>query len=101
MFKLQMSANRKQLDTYVSKEEVQELRKEIEEFRLINKELTGLVFRLANNIYSLQTQVDDVKENSKTNSDRVIAEVVGKIREDLDGYLDGQLSSDFTKETTH
>lgn len=101
MFKLPTSVSRNQSDMYASKEAVQELLNQVEEFKLINKELTGLVFRLANNIYSLQTQIDDVKEDFKTNSDRITSEVVAKIRADLDGYLDGQLPDDNAKETLY
>lgn len=83
------------------KEAVQELRNRSDAYETINKELTHLVFRLASNIEDLQKQIDDVKEDFKTNSDRVIIEVVGKIREDLDGYLDGQYTSDSTSQITN
>ena len=57
-----------------------EQQKQIDQLELINKELTGLVFRLANNIYQLQIQIDDVKKNIEGSSDADITQVVGEVK---------------------
>lgn len=58
--------------------ELVSLNERIEQLELINKELTGLVFRLANNIYQLQTQIDDVKKNIEGSFDTDTTQVVGE-----------------------